>query len=81
LLLDCYRGHLHYSAGRLWHGGRPLDHTLATLWWEATQVAETLGFGRDLHIYPVLCVHVAQLSWLRDLLVAAHVHASFQPAA
>ena len=56
-----YRGHLHYSAGRLWHGRRPLDHILETLWWEATQVAETLGFGPDLHIYPVLCVHVARL--------------------
>jgi hypothetical protein len=40
-----YRGHLHYSAGHLWHGGRTLDRTLQTLWWEATQVAETLGFG------------------------------------
>jgi hypothetical protein len=64
-----YRGHLHYSAGRLWHGRRPLDHTLETLWWEATQVAETLGFGPDLHIYPVLCVHVARIPWLRELLV------------
>jgi hypothetical protein len=64
-----YRGYLHYSAGRLWHGGRALDRTLATLWWEATQVAETLGFGPDLHIYPVLCVHVARLPWLRELLV------------
>jgi hypothetical protein len=64
-----YRGHLHYSAGRLWHGRRPLDRNLDTLWWEATQVAETLGFGPDLHIYPVLCVHVARLTWLRELLV------------
>jgi Nuclease-related domain len=64
-----YRGHLHYSAGRLWHGRRPLDRTLDTLWWEATQAAETLGFGPDLHIYPVLCVHVARLPWLRELLV------------
>jgi hypothetical protein len=64
-----YRGHLHYSAGHLWHGGRTLDRTLQTLWWEATQVAETLGFGPDLHIYPVLCVHVAWLSWLHELLV------------
>jgi hypothetical protein len=64
-----YRGQLHYSAGRLWHGRRSLDRTLATLWWEATQVAETLGFGPDLHIYPVLCVHVARLPWLRELLV------------
>jgi hypothetical protein len=39
------------------------------LWWEATQVAETLGFGPDLHIYPVLCVHVARLPWQRELLV------------
>jgi hypothetical protein len=64
-----YRGHLQYSAGRLWHGRRPLDRTLETLWWEATQVAETLGFGPDLHIYPVLCVHVARTPWLRELLV------------
>ena len=64
-----YRGHLHLSAGRLWHGRRPLDRTLDTLWWEATQAAETLGFGPDLHIYPVLCIHVARLPWLRELLV------------
>jgi Nuclease-related domain len=106
-----YHGHLHYAARQLWHGRRPLDRTLETLWWEATQVAETLGFGPDLHIYPVLCVHVARLPWLRELLVdgipvlaagalrpalqttrqalspeqvelvAAHVRASFQPAA
>jgi hypothetical protein len=106
-----YRSHLHCSAGRLWHGRRPLDRTLDTLWWEATQVAETLGFGLDLHIYPVLCVHIARLPWRRELLVdgipvlaasalrpalqvtrqalspeqvelvAAQVHASFQPAA
>jgi hypothetical protein len=64
-----YRGHLHYSAGRLWYGRRPLDRTLDILWWEATQVAETLGFGPDLHVYPVLCVHIARLPWLRELLV------------
>jgi len=64
-----YRGRLHYAAGHVWHGGRPLDRTLETLWWEATQVAETLGFGPDLRIYPVLCVHVARLSWLHELLV------------
>src|SRR5918993_1045182 len=57
------------QAGRLWHGRRPLDRTLDTLWWEATRAAETLGFGPDLHIYPVLCVHVARLPWLRELLV------------
>jgi hypothetical protein len=51
-----YYGHLHYAAGHLWHGRRPLDRTLETLWWEATQVAETLGFGPDLHVYPsALC--------------------------
>ena len=36
---------------------------------EAAQVAETLGFGHDLHSYPVLCMHVARLPWMRDLLV------------
>jgi hypothetical protein len=65
----CYRGQLRYSAGHLWHGNRALDRTLATLWWEATQVAETLAFGPDLHIYPVLCVHAARLPWLHELLV------------
>jgi hypothetical protein len=64
-----YHGYLHYAAGQLWHGRRPLDRTLETLWWEATQVAETLGFGPDLHVYPVLCVHVARLPWYRELLV------------
>ena len=64
-----YRGQLRYSGGRLWHGRRPLDRTLETLWWEATQVAETLGFGPDLHVYPVLCVHIARLPWHRELLV------------
>jgi hypothetical protein len=37
--------------------------------WEATQVAETLGFGPDLRVYPVLCVHVARLPRLGELLV------------
>jgi Nuclease-related domain len=64
-----YRGQLRYTGGHLWQGGRTLDRTLETLWWEATQVAETLGFGPDLHVYPVLCVHVARLSWHRELLV------------
>jgi hypothetical protein len=64
-----YRGQLRYTGGHLWHGGRTLDRTLQTLWWEATQIAETLGFGPDLHIYPVLCVHVARLPWLGELLV------------
>jgi hypothetical protein len=64
-----YRGHLRYLGGQLWHGGRTLDRTLATLWWEATQVAEALGFGPDLHIYPVLCIHLARLPWHRELLV------------
>jgi hypothetical protein len=64
-----YRGQLRYLGGQLWHGGRTLDQTLQTLLWEATQVAEALGFGPDLHIYPVLCVHLARLSWHRELLV------------
>jgi hypothetical protein len=37
--------------------------------WEATQVAETLGFGPDLHVYPLLCVQVARRPWCGDLLV------------
>jgi hypothetical protein len=64
-----YSGQLRYSGGHLWRGSRSLDRTLETLWWEATQVAETLAFGPDLRIYPVLCVHVARLPWLRELVV------------
>jgi TrwC relaxase/Nuclease-related domain len=64
-----YRGRLRYFAGHLWHGGRTLDRTLAALVWEATQVAETLGFGPDLHVYPVLCVHLARWPWRGELLV------------
>ncbi len=64
-----YRGNLRYTGGRLWHGGRTLDRTLQTLWWEATQVAETLAFGPDLHVYPVLCVHIARRPWRGELLV------------
>jgi hypothetical protein len=40
-----YSGQLRYSGGHLWRGSRSLDRTLETLWWEATQVAETLAFG------------------------------------
>jgi hypothetical protein len=64
-----YRGRLRYFAGHLWHGGRTLDRTLEMLVWEATQVAETLGFGPDLHVYPVLCIHLARWPWLGELLV------------
>jgi hypothetical protein len=64
-----YRGQLRYLGGHVWHGGHTLDRTLQTLWWEATQVAETLGFGPDLRVYPVLCVHLARLPWHRELLV------------
>jgi hypothetical protein len=64
-----YGGRLRYYAGHLWHGGRTLERTLTTLVWEATQVAETLGFGPDLRVYPVLCIHLARLSWRGELLV------------
>jgi hypothetical protein len=64
-----YRGRLRYFAGHVWHGSRTLDRTLETLVWEATQVAETLGFGPDLHVYPVLCIHLARRPWHRELLV------------
>jgi hypothetical protein len=64
-----YRGRLRYFGGHLWHGGRTLDRTLQTLVWEATQVAETLGFGPDLHVYPVLCVHLVRRPWRHELLV------------
>jgi hypothetical protein len=44
--LEDYLGWLaNPPAGHPWHGGRNLDRTLQTLWWEATRVAKTLGFG------------------------------------
>jgi Nuclease-related domain len=40
-----YRGQLRYLGGHLWHGGRTLDRTLETLWWEATQWPRPSGSG------------------------------------
>jgi hypothetical protein len=48
--------------------GRPPPAAL----WTAARVSNRqprLGFGPDLRLYPVLCVHVARLSWLHELLV------------
>jgi hypothetical protein len=34
----------------------------------------------DLHIYPVLCMHVARLPWLRELFVSSTASPSLPPA-
>ena len=47
----------------------PWTAPCGTLWWKAAQAAETLGFGPHLHIYPVLCVHVASSPGCAKLLV------------
>jgi hypothetical protein len=42
-----------------WHNGHPLDQTLATVSWEAQQVATALGAP----VFPMLCVHDTQIPW------------------
>jgi hypothetical protein len=65
-----YRGTVRVGPdGRLWYGGRSLDRVLGTLWWEAQQVAEAFAGGREIRIYPVLCMHEARLPWLEELTV------------
>jgi hypothetical protein len=45
--------------GSAWHNGHPLDQTLATVRWEAQQVATTLGVP----VLPLLCVHDTRIPW------------------
>jgi Nuclease-related domain len=75
-----YRGRLRYVAGRLWHGGRTLDRTLATLVWEATQIAETLSSTRP-RCGPPCKSPARPLSPEQVALVAGLVRAAFQHAA
>jgi hypothetical protein len=45
--------------GSAWHNGHPLDQTLATVSWEAQQLATALGAP----VFPILCVHHTQIPW------------------
>jgi hypothetical protein len=45
--------------GSAWHNGYPLDQAIATVRWEAGQVADTLGAP----VLPLLCVHDTRIPW------------------
>jgi Nuclease-related domain len=45
--------------GSAWHNGHPLDRTLATVSWEAQQLATVIGAP----VFPLLCVHNTQIPW------------------
>jgi hypothetical protein len=45
--------------GSAWHNGYPLDQTLATVRWEAQQLAGAIGAP----VLPMLCVHDTQIPW------------------
>jgi hypothetical protein len=45
--------------GSAWHNGQPLDQTLATVSWEAQQLATALGAP----VFPMLCIHDTQIPW------------------
>jgi nuclease-like protein len=59
-----YRGRLHQTPdGMLWHGHYPLAQALATLWWEARLVGDTLGTDPQVPITPLLVIHHATIPW------------------
>ncbi len=45
--------------GQAWHNGYPLDQVIATVRWEAEQVAGALGAP----VLPMLCVHDTRIPW------------------
>jgi hypothetical protein len=45
--------------GSAWHNGRPLAQTLATVRWEAQQLANAIGVP----VLPLLCVHDTKIPW------------------
>jgi hypothetical protein len=45
--------------GTAWHNGHPLDQTLATVRWEAQQLATAIGAP----VLPLLCVHDTRIPW------------------
>jgi hypothetical protein len=59
-----YRGHVTQSPdGMVWHGRQALAQTLATVWWEAGQVAQALQTGPEVPVTPVLVIHRARVAW------------------
>ena len=45
--------------GSAWYNGHPLDQTLATVRWEAQQLAAAIGAP----VLPLLCVHDTKIPW------------------
>jgi hypothetical protein len=45
--------------GSAWHNGHPLEQTLATVSWEAQQLADMIGAP----VLPLLCVHDTRIPW------------------
>ena len=45
--------------GSAWHNGHPLAQTLATVRWEAQQLAGAIGVP----VLPLLCVHDTRIPW------------------
>jgi hypothetical protein len=59
-----YRGSVSQSPdGMVWHGRHALAQTLATVWWEAGQVAQALQTDPQVPVTPVLVIHRATVSW------------------
>ncbi len=55
-----WHGHITLAIdGSAWHNGHPLDQTLATVRWEAQQLAGAIGAP----VLPLLCVHDTRIPW------------------
>jgi Nuclease-related domain len=62
LLVDskAWHGHITQAVdGAAWHNGHPLDQTIATVRWEAQQLAGAIGAP----VLPLLCVHDTRIPW------------------
>ncbi|HEX8861978.1 MAG TPA: nuclease-related domain-containing protein [Actinomycetes bacterium] len=55
-----WHGHITQAIdGQAWHNGHHLDQVIATVRWEAEQVAGALGAS----VLPLLCVHDTDIPW------------------
>jgi hypothetical protein len=55
-----WHGHITQATDRsAWHNGHPLDQTIATVRWEAQQLAGALRAP----VLPLLCVHDTRIPW------------------
>ena len=55
-----WHGHITQAVdGSAWHNGHPLDQTIATVRWEAQQLAQAIGAP----VLPMLCVHDTRIPW------------------